>query len=178
MTTGQAAYRLSINTCKEVGLKFKPFTSSAARIAVWQQDVTDEVSNIPATGTTVSLGVTCRRGVDMQITARLTPQWTVWGSHAIQQAKVRNAFTDDGRSLAGNEVISTPALHQQCRRRLPIQRRLALRPASAPARLQHRHAQRTGQVRRFRGTGFQRALPGFRDHPPRPATEEPDRSQV
>jgi iron complex outermembrane receptor protein len=34
--------------------------------------------------------------------------WTLWASHAIQQAKVISAFTADGRSLAGNEVLATP----------------------------------------------------------------------
>lgn len=105
---GQTSYKPSINTGKEVGVKFKPFAGSEARIAVWQQVASDEVANMPSTGTTVGLGETKRRGIDMQLNVQLNDQWTIWGSHAIQQAKVRSAFTDGGRSLAGNEVISTP----------------------------------------------------------------------
>ena len=63
---------------------------------------------MPATGTTVGLGETRRRGVDMQMSAQISDQWKVWASHAIQEAKVVKAFTATGQSLAGNEVFSTP----------------------------------------------------------------------
>ncbi|MGE7990513.1 TonB-dependent receptor [Pseudomonas sp. NPDC089554] len=108
MSAGQASFDPSINTGKEVGVKFRPFEGAQARIAVWQQDATDEVANMPSTGTTVGLGETRRRGVDMQLTAQLNEQWTVWGSHAIQEAKVQKAFTASGQSLSGKEVFSTP----------------------------------------------------------------------
>lgn len=108
LTPGQAAFKPSINTGKEVGVKFSPFIDSQARIAVWRQDATDEVANMPSTGTTVGLGETRRRGVDMQLTVQLNEQWTLWGSHAIQEAKVVSARTASGQSLAGNEVFSTP----------------------------------------------------------------------
>ncbi|TBU98561.1 TonB-dependent receptor [Stutzerimonas kirkiae] len=108
MTAGQGRYDPSINTGKELGVKFRPFEGSEARLSVWQQDATDEVANMPSTGTTVGLGETRRRGVDMQITAQLNDQWTLWGSHAIQEAKVIKAFTSAGESLAGKEVFSTP----------------------------------------------------------------------
>nr|MBF0684884.1 TonB-dependent receptor [Pseudomonas sp.] len=108
LTAGQAAFKPSINTGKELGVKFKPFSGAEARVAVWQQDATDEVANMPSTGTTVGLGETRRRGVDLQLSAQLNDQWTVWGSHAIQEAKVVSAFAADGASLAGKEVFSTP----------------------------------------------------------------------
>jgi iron complex outermembrane receptor protein len=63
---------------------------------------------MPATGTTVGLGQTRRRGADLQVNARVSAHWTLWASHAIQQATVISAFTADGRSLAGNEVLATP----------------------------------------------------------------------
>jgi len=108
LTAGQDAFKPSINTGKELGLKFTPATGTDARIAVWQQDATDEVANMPATGTSVGLGQTRRRGVDLQVNTRLGEQWTLWGSHAIQKAEVISAFTTEGDSLAGNEVIATP----------------------------------------------------------------------
>ncbi len=108
MTPGQTSYDPSINTGKEVGIKFQPFPGAQARVALWQQDATDEVANMPSTGTTVGLGETRRRGVDMQISAQLDEQWTVWASHAIQEAKVVKAFSASGQSLSGKQVFSTP----------------------------------------------------------------------
>ena len=105
---GQASYDPSINTGKEVGIKFQPFPGAQARVALWQQDATDEVANMPSTGTTVGLGETRRRGVAMQISAQLDDQWTVWASHAIQEAKVVKAYAANGQSLSGKEVFSTP----------------------------------------------------------------------
>ncbi|MCS4312451.1 iron complex outermembrane receptor protein [Pseudomonas sp. BIGb0381] len=108
LINGASHYEPSINTGKEVGIKYRPFAGTETRVAVWQQDATDEVSNMPATGTTVGLGETRRRGVDMQFTTQLNDQWMIWGSHAIQEAKVVKAFDANGKSLAGKEVFSTP----------------------------------------------------------------------
>ncbi|SUD79018.1 TonB-dependent receptor [Pseudomonas putida] len=105
---GQASYDPSINTGKEVGVKFQPYPGAQARLALWQQDATDEVANMPSTGTTVGLGETRRRGVDMQISAQLDEQWTVWASHAVQEAKVVKGLAANGQSLSGKEVFSTP----------------------------------------------------------------------
>lgn len=108
MTAGLAEFDPSINTGKEIGIKYNPFAGTEARLAVWQQTATDEVANMPSTGTTVGLGKTKRRGIDLQVTSQLNDQWTLWASHAIQEAKVESAFTADGTSLAGKEVFSTP----------------------------------------------------------------------
>ncbi|MEK2609844.1 TonB-dependent receptor [Pseudomonas shirazensis] len=108
LSAGQASYDPSINTGKELGVKFRPFDGAEARVSVWQQDATDEVANMPATGTSVGLGETRRRGIDLQLNAQLNEQWTLWGSHSIQEAKVVKAFADTGESLAGKEVFSTP----------------------------------------------------------------------
>lgn len=108
MTAGQTSFAPSINTGKELGIKFSPLAGTEARIAIWQQDATDEVANMPSTGTTVGLGETRRRGVDLQVNARINNRWSVWASHAYQEAKVKSAYTASGTSLAGNEVFSTP----------------------------------------------------------------------
>lgn len=108
LTPGQAAYKPSINTGKELGVKFKPMAGTEARVAFWQQDATDEVANMPSTGTTVGLGQTRRKGIDFQLTSRVTDALTVWFSHALQEAKVVSAYTASGASLAGKEVFSTP----------------------------------------------------------------------
>jgi iron complex outermembrane recepter protein len=105
---GQAPFRPSINTGKELGVKLQPAPGTEARIAAWQQDATDEVANMPSTGTTVGLGQTRRRGVDLQASSRLGSRWRVWFAHAYQEAKVVSAFTSTGVPLAGKEVFSTP----------------------------------------------------------------------
>ena len=108
LTAGQERYRPSINTGVEVGVKFAPVAGMEARIAAWRQDATDEVANMPSTGTTVGLGQTRRQGLDLQFNAQLGERWTVWASHAVQEAKVVSAITRSGVSLAGKEVFSTP----------------------------------------------------------------------
>ncbi|MBB5864744.1 TonB-dependent receptor [Xanthomonas sp. 3058] len=108
LTAGQADVRPSTNTGMELGMKFSPFAGSQARIAVWQQDAANEVSNMPATGTTVTLGKTRRRGVDAQISAQLGDKWTLWASHAYQEAKIARDDRDASVSLQGNEVAATP----------------------------------------------------------------------
>jgi len=107
LTAGQKAFKPSINTGKEVGVRFNPVNGTETRVALWQQDATDEVANMPSTGTTVGLGKTRRRGVDLQLTAELDEHWSLWASHSIQEAKVVSAFTASGQSLAGKEVFST-----------------------------------------------------------------------
>ncbi|WP_101927652.1 MULTISPECIES: TonB-dependent receptor [Luteimonas] len=108
LTAGQAAIRPSTNTGMEAGLRFSPSAKTQARLAVWQQDAENEVSNMPATGTTVVLGETRRRGVDAQIDARLGEKWTVWASHAYQDAKIERDDRTADLSIEGNEVAATP----------------------------------------------------------------------
>jgi iron complex outermembrane receptor protein len=104
----QKHFSPSINTGQELGLKFKPSRHTETRIAWWQQDATDEVANMPATGTTVGLGETRRTGLDLQASTRLGTEWALWASHSLQKAEVVSAFTGTGVSLAGKEVFSTP----------------------------------------------------------------------
>ncbi len=108
LTPGQGAMNPSTNTGMELGMKFSPFAGNQARIAVWQQDAANEVSNMPATGTTVTLGKTRRRGVDAQISAQVGEKWTAWASHAYQEAKIERDGRDASVSLEGREVAATP----------------------------------------------------------------------
>ena len=105
---GQPTYRPSLNTGKEAGLKYSPHAGLQARLALWQQDATDEMANMPATGTVLALGQTRRRGVDLQVNATVGERWTLWASHAYQEARVVRLEDEQGRSLAGKEVFSTP----------------------------------------------------------------------
>ncbi|WP_293776051.1 TonB-dependent receptor [uncultured Oxalicibacterium sp.] len=108
LTSGQRTFAPSINTGKELGIKIKPTAQSDMRIAVWQQDATDEVANMPSTGTTVGLGQTRRKGIDFQLSGQVTDKLNLWFSHSLQEAKVMRAFTTGGVALAGKEVIATP----------------------------------------------------------------------
>ena len=108
LVPGQARFAPSINTGKELGVKFKPAQQADMRLAVWRQDATDEVANMPATGTTVGLGATRREGVDFQVSGRLGDRLELWASHSLQKAEVTRAFAASGASLAGKEVFSTP----------------------------------------------------------------------
>jgi len=108
LTPGQAAMQPSTNTGMEAGLKFSPFPGAHARVAVWQQDAENEISNMPATGTTVVLGETRRRGVDAQIDAQIGEKWTLRASHAYQEAKITHDDRAVALSIEGNEVAATP----------------------------------------------------------------------
>lgn len=108
LTPGQPAMRPSTNTGVEAGVKFSPLDGVQARVALWQQDAENEVSNMPATGTTVVLGKTRRRGVDLQVDARLGERWTIWASHAYQEAKIERDGRPAAVSLEGREVAATP----------------------------------------------------------------------
>lgn len=105
---GQAAFAPSINTGKELGIKFRPAAGTDLRVAAWRQDATGEVANMPATGTTVGLGETRRQGLDFQASARIGERVDLSLSHSVQKAEVVSAFTAEGLSLAGREVFSTP----------------------------------------------------------------------
>ena len=107
-SASQATFAPSINTGTELGVKYKPHPRTDLRVAVWQQDATDEVANMPSTGTNVSLGETRRKGIDLQASTRIGSAVTLWASHSVQEAKVRRAFTASGTSLAGKEVFATP----------------------------------------------------------------------
>ncbi|WP_126420470.1 TonB-dependent receptor [Asticcacaulis excentricus] len=79
----------SINEGWEAGLKFS-HKAVNGRIAVWQQEATGEVKrklNDPL-GDSENLGATRREGVDVQVSAKVTPTLSLWGALAWQKAKI------------------------------------------------------------------------------------------
>jgi len=108
LTGGTAALAPSINTGMELGSKFRLGDRTEARIAIWQQDATDEVANLPSANATQNLGETRRKGVDFQITTRLADKIKLWFSHSYQEAKIVGGYASGGTSLVGKEVFSTP----------------------------------------------------------------------
>jgi len=105
---GTAEVKPSINTGIELGTKFHLTERTETRIAIWQQDATDEVANLPSAGATQNLGETRRKGVDFQITTHIADKVKLWFSHAYQEAKIVGGYASGGTSLAGKEVFSTP----------------------------------------------------------------------
>ncbi|WP_276679187.1 TonB-dependent receptor domain-containing protein, partial [Nitrosomonas europaea] len=55
LTTGTAEIKPSINTGIELGTKFRLTERTEARIALWQQDATAEVANLPSANATQNL---------------------------------------------------------------------------------------------------------------------------
>ena len=106
--TSATVYKPSINTGQELGLKFSLGEATDARIAVWQQDATDEVANLPSADATQNLGETRRKGIDFQFSSQVTKRLKVWASHSIQEAKIIGGYSVSGSSLVGKEVFSTP----------------------------------------------------------------------
>ena len=94
----------SINTGLELGTKLRLGQRTEARIAIWQQDATDEIANLPSADTTKNLGETRRKGIDLQLTTNIVENVKFWFSHSIQEAKVVGGYS----SLSGKEVFSTP----------------------------------------------------------------------
>ena len=108
LTTGTTVVKPSINTGIELGTKFRLAERTEARIALWQQDATDEVANLPSANATQNLGETRRKGIDFQITTQVADKVKLWFSHAYQEAKIVGGYASGGASLVGKEVFSTP----------------------------------------------------------------------
>lgn len=92
----------SINTGKEIGVKAKLTSSSEGRLAAWEHNGKNEISTIAATGVSTPLGVTKRRGIDIQLTSYLTTNTKAWLFHTLQEAKVGEGV------FAGKEIFGTP----------------------------------------------------------------------
>lgn len=103
-----AVYSPSINTGYELGMRFRLNSRAEGRIAIWQQDATQEIANLPSADATQNLGATRRRGIDLQLNAELSPRLKVWASHSVQEALIVAGYSSGGSSLTGKEVFSTP----------------------------------------------------------------------
>ncbi|MEY4429618.1 MAG: hypothetical protein RLZZ182_2307 [Pseudomonadota bacterium] len=107
-TAASASTEPSVNTGRELGLRWHPGAGNEARLAWWRQDATDEVANLPSAGVTQELGRTRREGVDLSAKVQIAQSLSVWASQAWQQAKVRGGYAVSSTSVAGKEVFSTP----------------------------------------------------------------------
>ncbi|XLZ72752.1 TonB-dependent receptor [Massilia sp. SR12] len=116
---GTAAYKVnqsqdldpSINQGWETGLKLRPLDWVEGRIAVWQQNASNETRrklNDPANDAE-NIGGTRRRGLDVQFNLQPTPEWGAWIGAALQRSRIMHA---DAASIAtvGNEIDHVPRM--------------------------------------------------------------------
>lgn len=77
-------------TNHEVGAKWNPAPDLAATLALFQLDRTNATTPDPANPTTtINIGATRTRGVELGLAGRLTDRWQVSGGYAFQQARLR-----------------------------------------------------------------------------------------
>ena len=118
--SGNGAYRTqaddlspSINEGWEAGLKWAPRPGLHTRLAVWEQQATDEVATILGVNGTIgsnevgNVGATRRRGWDAQLSWQATAQWRVRASYSRQKAVIE--VPDPSAPLTrGREIENVP----------------------------------------------------------------------
>ncbi|MCE1184913.1 MAG: TonB-dependent receptor [Rhodocyclales bacterium] len=107
LSTGQQAWRPSINISREVGSTWKPWAGGELRLAFWQQTASDEMANLPSIGASLDLGPTRRRGVDFEFSQAVGERGRVWFSHTLQESTVMGGSAG-GMPLAHREAFATP----------------------------------------------------------------------
>ncbi|MCB5186277.1 TonB-dependent receptor [Methylobacillus gramineus] len=81
----------SINDGWEVGIKFQPTNWMDGRIAVWEQEASNEVRRILGSITnndSENIGKTLRRGIDFQANLRPTSKLDLWANLSIQRSEI------------------------------------------------------------------------------------------
>ena len=83
----------SVNDGWETGLKLAPIAGLEGRIALWEQKASNEARRVlnGAANDSEYIGNTRRRGLDLQLSAKLGPQWRLWGGIALQRAIITQA---------------------------------------------------------------------------------------
>jgi iron complex outermembrane receptor protein len=105
--------RPSLNTGWEAGLKWQPSRDWEGRLAYWEQRATGEVARVlgvdglPDAGGNGNVGRTLRRGVDLQLSAQLSPGARAWVAYSRQKATITTP--DPSAPLtAGKEIENVP----------------------------------------------------------------------
>lgn len=99
----------SINQGWELGLKYQGADDLQLRTTLWQQTATGEFKrklNDPL-GDFDNLGATERQGVDMQLAFTPSPQISLWGAVAWQQAQIETPDPSTP-ALAGKDIDHIP----------------------------------------------------------------------
>lgn len=90
LTTAQENLEPEKFTNFEVGAKWDIRPDLAATLAVFQLDRTNATTPNPANpATTINIGETRTRGVELALAGRITPAWQVSGGYTYQDAKLR-----------------------------------------------------------------------------------------
>lgn len=99
----------SLNDGWELGLKLAPVAGVEGRVALWQQKASNEARRVlnGASNDSEYIGDTRRRGLDLQLSAKLGSQWRLWGGVAFQRAIITQAEAANPASQ-GKEVDHVP----------------------------------------------------------------------
>lgn len=106
---GTASYKVnqsndldpSVNDGWELGVKLAPAAGVEGRVALWQQTASNEARrklNDP-NNDAENIGKTRRRGLDLQLAAKVAEQVRVWGGLAFQNSKILRADAASPASL-------------------------------------------------------------------------------
>lgn len=105
--------RPSLNTGWESGLKWRPLQQLEGRLAYWEQRASGEVARVlgvdglPDAGGNGNVGRTLRRGVDLQLSAQLTPMSRVWVTYSSQRATIETP-DPSAPQTAGKDIENVP----------------------------------------------------------------------
>ncbi|MCB5188512.1 TonB-dependent receptor [Methylobacillus caricis] len=101
--------RPSINDGWEFGVKLTPASWVDGRIAVWEQEATNEVRRIlgSANNDSENIGKTLRRGIDVQANLRPTDKLDIWANLSVQRSEILKPGNTE-LSNKGNEIDHVP----------------------------------------------------------------------
>ncbi|MBB3192888.1 TonB-dependent receptor [Roseateles terrae] len=105
--------RPSLNTGWESGLKWRPLRQLEGRLAYWEQRASGEVARVlgvdglPDAGGNGNVGRTLRRGLDLQLSAQVTPAARVWATYSRQRATIETP-DPTAPQTAGKEIENVP----------------------------------------------------------------------
>ncbi|WP_345061007.1 TonB-dependent receptor [Acidovorax lacteus] len=103
----------SLNDGWETGVKWQPTTGVETRVAYWEQRASGEVARVlgvnglPDPGGQGNVGRTVRKGLDVQINARLDARWSGWLGYSSQIARIVEP-DPSAPATRGKEIENVP----------------------------------------------------------------------
>lgn len=99
----------SINDGWELGVKLQPTDWIDGRVALWEQEASNEARRIlgSASNDSENIGKTLRRGLDFQANLRPTPKLDLWANLSLQRSEIVKPGATE-LSNQGNEIDHVP----------------------------------------------------------------------
>ena len=103
----------SLNDGWEAGVKWQPAAGIETRVAYWEQRASGEVARVlgvnglPDPGGQGNVGRTLRKGLDVQLNARLNAQWSGWVGYSSQIARIVEP-DPSAPATRGKEIENVP----------------------------------------------------------------------